>query len=73
MSDTFVEKCIELLKKEEVRKEIKGFLRPVFDIILQELYPYLHLCLLFILISFLLILGIFTILLRSRNNTLKIS
>jgi hypothetical protein len=73
MSDTFVDKCIELLKKEEVKKEIKSFLRPIFDIIFQEFYPYLHLCLLFILISFLLILGIFTILLRSRNSTLKIS
>lgn len=67
ISDTFVNKCLEVLKREEVKKELKNFLRPIIDIILQELFPYLHLSLLFILISFLLILGIFTLLIRNKN------
>jgi len=62
-----MEKCFELLKRDDVKAEMKEFVRPIIDLILQELYPYIYLSILFVLISFLLILGIFLLLLRNKN------
>ena len=69
--DTFVYKCLEILKRPEVKIEIKDFLRPIIDLILQEIYPYIYLSMLFVIISFLLILAIFILLLRNTSFTLN--
>ena len=55
MKDVFLYKCLEILKRPEVKSEIKDFLRPLIDLILQEIYPYIYLSMLFVIISFLLI------------------
>ena len=71
MSEKFIKQCFELLKREDIKTEIKEFIRPIIDLILQELYPYIYLSILFVLISFLLILGIFLLLLRNKNIKLE--
>ena len=67
MSDSFFQQCLSILKREEVKNEIKLFMKPVLDMLIQEIYPYVYLCLLFVLISFFLILGIFILLLRNKS------
>ena len=67
MKDVFLYKCLEILKRPEVKSEIKDFLRPLIDLILQENYPYIYLSMLFVIISFLLILAIFILLLRNSQ------
>lgn len=67
IKDIFVQKCLDVLKRSEVKNEIKLFLKPLFDMILQEIYPYIYLSMLFVIISFLLILGIFILLLRNKQ------
>ena len=67
MKDVFLYKCLEILKRPEVKSEIKDFLRPLIDLILQEIYPYIYLSMLFVIISFLLILAIFILLLRNSQ------
>ena len=66
MSKTIIDHCINILKREDVKKEIKNMFQPIIDIILQEIYPYIYLSLLFVIISFLLILAIFIIVLQSN-------
>lgn len=66
MKDTIVEKCLEIIRRPDVKKELKDLLRPIIDMILQEIYPYIYLSMLFVIISFLLILGIFVLLLRNK-------
>ena len=46
MKDVFLYKCLEILKRPEVKSEIKDFLRPLIDLILQEIYPYIYLSIL---------------------------
>ena len=65
--DLFLYKCLEILKRPEVKSEIKDFLRPIIDLVLQEIYPYIYLSILFVIISFLLILAIFILLLRNSQ------
>jgi hypothetical protein len=67
IKDIFVQKCLDVLKRSEVKDEIKLFLKPLIDMILQEIYPYIYLSMLFVIISFLLILGIFILLLRNKQ------
>ena len=66
MPDTFFQQCLDILKREEVKDEIKNLMRPVLDLLIQELYPYIYLSLMFVLVSFFLILGIFILLLRNK-------
>ena len=65
-TNVLYQKCFEFLKKEEVKTEIKLFMKPFIDLIIQELYPYIYLSLLFFIISFFLILGIFVLLWRNK-------
>lgn len=69
--DVFIEKCLDILRKPEVKREIKLFLKPVVDLVLQEVYPYIYLSLIFVIISFLLTLGIFVLMLRNTSHILN--
>ena len=64
MQQKFLEKCLNLLKREDVKSEIKNVISPLIQMILIELYPYIYISLIVVIISFLLHLGIFFILLR---------
>ena len=65
--DPFLNKCLDILKKDEVQGEIKAFMKPFIDMILHEIYPYIYLSVLFVLVSFFLILEIFILLLRNKS------
>ena len=62
--DKLIDQCLDILKREDVKQELKSMMRPMIDMIVQELYPYIFLSIVFVFISFLLILGIFILLLR---------
>ena len=64
-----VDQCLEILKREDVKTELKSVIKPMISILLQEIYPYIFISLMFVLISFLLILGIFIFLLRIKKST----
>ena len=63
-----VDQCLEILKREDVKSEIKSVIKPMISLLLQEIYPYIFISLIFVLISFLLILGIFVFLLRIKKS-----
>jgi hypothetical protein len=71
MKEVIVEKFLSILRKPEIKAEIKEFIKPIIDLLLQQIYPYIYLSLLFVIISFLLILGIFVLLLRNNFNNIK--
>jgi len=64
-----VDQCLEILKREDVKTELKSVIKPMISLLLQEIYPYIFISLMFVLISFLLILGIFIFLLRIKKST----
>ena len=73
MAKGFFNSCINELQKESVKKELRKIIKPLVDIILKDLYPYLYLSISFIFICFILILGIFYQLMRinKRLHVLK--
>lgn len=66
MSSRFLDECLEMFKKDEIKNEVRKFCVPLIELVLQELYPYIYLSILFVIISFFLILGIFMLLLKSK-------
>ena len=71
IKSAIIQECISILKREDVKAEFKTFLAPVIDIILAQINPYLYLCMMFVIISFLLHLGIFVLLLRNKPFSSK--
>jgi len=59
LKDKFINECIEILKQEKVKAEFVHILKPLLNCILQELYPYIFLSLIFMIISFMMILSVF--------------
>ena len=54
--DSVINECVSILKRKDVKDEIKALFQPIIDMVLQEIYPYIFLSMIFVLISFLLIL-----------------
>ena len=66
LKNKIIEECLNTLKRDDVKEEIKELMTPVIDMVLKEIYPYIYLSIIFVIISFLLILGIFLILVSSK-------
>ena len=71
IKETIINECLLVLKRDDVKKEFKKLLSPLIDLVLLQIYPYLYLSLLFVLISFLLNLGIFILLFRNKSFFIK--
>jgi hypothetical protein len=71
IKNTLIHECLDVLKRDDVKNEFKTFMRPVIDMLLIEINPYLYLSMMFVIISFLLHLGIFVLLLRNKSYNLK--
>ena len=63
--DKVYDYCLDFIKKDEVKKELKNLFKPIVSLILEEIYPYIYLSLLLVVISFFLVLGIFIMLIKS--------
>uniref|UniRef100_A0A6C0CQ33 Uncharacterized protein n=1 Tax=viral metagenome TaxID=1070528 RepID=A0A6C0CQ33_9ZZZZ len=73
MEGRIADACVTILKREDVKNELKGLLSPLIDLILVDIYPYIYLSLIFVIISFLLHLGIFVLLLKNKSFFSKVS
>ena len=73
MKDGMIDVCLTILRRQDVKAELKNLVSPLVDPVLDQLYPYVYLSLLFVIISFLLHLGIFFLLVRNRSMVPKIS
>ena len=72
LKDSIIQECLVILKREDVKNEFKNILSPFIELIIKQIYPYLYLCLIFVIISFLLHLGIFILLFRNKGIFSKI-
>ena len=66
VKESIIQHCLNILKRPDVKDELKAVMRPVIDLLLQQITPYIYLSITFVFISFLLILGIFILLLRNK-------
>ena len=66
LKTTVINECLNTLKREDVKDQLKELMKPLVDMIIAQLYPYIFLSIIFVSISFLLILGTFILLLRYK-------
>ena len=68
MVNVLLDKCVELLRREDVRGEIKKAVSPLVGVALDELSPYIQICLLLVLVSFILQGATFILIFRGRQG-----
>lgn len=69
MTNSLIKQCLDILKTDDVRKEIKILFSPVTDLILYEIYPYVYFIILLVFLIFILILAILIILISLLRIT----
>jgi hypothetical protein len=75
MKDSFVQQCLDILKRDDIKNEFKMLLKPVIDFILYEINPYIYITVALVFLIFIMILAILIILiilLRNKQITTKI-
>ena len=72
MKDSLVQQCLEILKKEDIKNELKILFKPVMDIILYEINPYIYITLILVFCIFIMILAILILLILVLRNYNKI-
>ena len=60
---SFFNYCADFMETEDFKK----CMRPLITMLLQEIYPYIYISILFVLVAFFLILAIFVLLVRERK------
>jgi|TARA_B110001450_G_scaffold237414_1_gene243629 hypothetical protein len=62
MKDKFLDYCSNLLKQEDIKKEIRNIITPLIELIFLEISPFIYLFLCLFILIFLINLAIFVIL-----------
>lgn len=62
-TSNFFNYCADFMKTDEFKK----CMRPFISMLLQEIYPYIYISMLFVLVAFFLILAIFVLLMREKK------
>ena len=73
MKDYVVRECINILRREDVKDEVKLFIKPLLSMLMEQIYPYVYLCLFLVIISFLLVLGTFVLLIKNKTISFRIT
>ena len=71
MKESIVQQCLDVLKREDIKIEIKRFFTPVIDLCFNEINPYMYITLFLVFSIFIMNLAILVLLiLVLRNKTL---
>jgi hypothetical protein len=68
MKDSFVQQCLDILKRDDIKNEFKKLLKPVIDFILYEINPYIYIIMTLVFLMFIMILGILIMLILIIRN-----
>jgi hypothetical protein len=68
MKDSLVQQCLDILKKEDIKNELKILFTPVLDFVLYEINPYVYITVTLVLLNFVMILAILIILIFLLRN-----
>lgn len=70
MKEVLIDSLLSIIKREDIKKELKNLMKPLVEMILIELYPYVYASMIFVIISFILHLGIFILLFSSSQKVI---
>jgi hypothetical protein len=68
MKDSLVQQFLDILKREDIKSEIKSLFKPVIDFVLLEINPYIYMTVGLVFLIFVMILAILIILILLLRN-----
>jgi len=68
MKDSIVQQCLEVLKREDVKNEMKLLCKPLIDFIFYEINPYIYITVALVFMIFVMILAILILLILIMRN-----
>lgn len=71
MTNDFYKECLNILKDKEINDSIVEIVKPLVDMMFRDIYPYIYISILFVMVSFLLNLGMFILLMRNKGILAK--
>ncbi len=75
MKETFIQQCLDILKRNDIKTEVKEICQPVIQTIINVINPYIYIIMSLVFLIFILLLGIIVLLvivLRNKNGLLKL-
>ena len=55
MKDGIVKQCLDILKREDIKYELRGLFEPVIEIIVSEINPYIYIVITIVFFIFVMI------------------
>lgn len=74
-TNSIIQQCLDILKKEDIKHELRLLISPILGMIIYELHPYIYITFCLIFLIFIMILAILILLifaLRNKNMITKI-
>jgi hypothetical protein len=68
MKESLVQQCLNILKREDIKNELKTLIKPLMSVLLYEMTPYIYLAATLIFTIFIINLAIFIILISLLLN-----
>jgi hypothetical protein len=56
MKDSLVQQCLDILKREDVKKQCKSLFKPLLEFIVYEINPYIYITVILIFLIFVMML-----------------
>jgi hypothetical protein len=73
MKEPIIQQCLDILKREDIKTELKTFCSPIIQMILDFVTPYIYVTLFLVFLIFIMILAILTLLILMLRNKSLIS
>ena len=68
MKETFIQQCLDILKRDDIKHELRALYAPMVDLILYEVNPYIYVTIVLVFLIFIMILAILVILIFLIRN-----
>lgn len=62
MKETLTQQCLNLLKRDDIKTEIKKLMKPLFEVLFYELAPYIYIMVALVFLMFVMVLAILILL-----------
>ena len=53
MKETFIQQCLDILKRDDIKHELRALYAPMVDLILYEVNPYIYVTIVLVFLIFL--------------------
>ena len=68
MKEQIIQQCLDILKREDIKYELKSFCGPVLEMIFNIINPYIYIIIFLVLLIFIMILLILILLILVLRN-----